>query len=184
MKTFEILISALSDLNELLSENDTTVDLTIVGSMAIHLNGLNLERMTEDIDYINYSPTLIFQEYTQRIAKKYDLPPDWINSRAQDIEPLPDEIQKKLKRDERFSHINLKFIDIDTAIQMKVYAYYVRGLEKDLSDLRVLRPSKRQLESGVDYIKKQLRHHHGKSQLDKDKDEINKLLEFLKNELK
>jgi hypothetical protein len=183
MKTFEILISALSDLNELLSENNTSVDLTIVGSMAIHLNGLNLNRMTEDIDYINYNATETFLKYTKQIAKKYDLPEDWINSRAQDIEPLPNEIQNKLKRDERFSHITLKFIDIDTAIQMKIYAYYVRGLDKDISDLKVLKPSFLQIASGINYIKKQIKHHHGAKQLDKDLDEINELMEFLKNEL-
>lgn len=69
MKPFELLMSALSDLNELLSENDTTLDITIVGSMAIHLNGLDLLRMTEDIDYINYSPTPIFQKCTNVLSE-------------------------------------------------------------------------------------------------------------------
>jgi len=183
LRTTDVLINALSDLNDLLASSKTTIELTIVGSMAIYLNGLELNRMTEDIDYIDYNASDEFIQMTRSIAQKYDLPSDWINSRAKDIEPLPTEILKRLRLDNRFSNIVLKYIDIDTAIQMKVYAYYIRGLEKDLSDLKTLTPNTSQLTKGVEYIQTQIIHHHGKSQFNKDEAEINELLEFLKNEL-
>jgi hypothetical protein len=182
--TFKLLLDALFDLNKLLIQNNSSIELTIVGSMAIYLNGLELNRMTEDIDYINYSATAEFLSYTKIIEKKYNLPTDWINSRAQDIEPLPSDIEKKLKFDNRFSHIKLKFIDIDTAIEFKVYAYYIRALDKDLSDLRVLKPTKDQINAGINYTKTQIKHHHGQAQLIKDETEINRFWEFLIHELR
>jgi hypothetical protein len=184
LKKFEILLNALFDLNELLLEHNSTIELTIVGSMAIYLNGLNIQRMTEDIDYINYDASSEFITLTQIIAKKHDLPNDWINSRAQDIEPLPANITQQLKTDNRFSNIKLKFINTDIAIQLKVYAYNIRGLEKDLSDLIILKPTREQLQAGLDYTKMQIRHHHGESQLLKDKKEINHYWEFLTRELR
>jgi len=181
--TFDLLLNALKDLNSLLKESNLHIELTVVGSMAIYLNGLDINRMTEDIDYISYDPSEEFIALTERISKKYKLPSDWINSRAKDIEPLPKNIENSLKLDNRFSNINLKFINIDIAIQMKVYAYYIRGLEKDISDLKVLSPTKSQIEKGLEFTKDQIRHHHGETQLNKDMVELNSFLEFLYDEL-
>jgi len=177
------LLSALNELNTKLSINDIHIELTIVGSMAIYLNGLNFTRMTEDIDYINYEASDEFLNIVEHISKEFNLPSYWINSRAKEIDPLPQELKNKLKSDNRYSNIALKYIDIETAIIMKVYAYYIRGLEKDLSDLKTLSPSSDQLSKGIDYIKMQIIHHHGKSQYEKDAAEIARFLEFLKHEL-
>ena len=152
--------------------------------MAIHLNGLNFTRMTEDIDYINYRPTPQFLEITKRIATKFNLPNDWINSRANEINPLPIELKKKLKTDTRYSNIILSYIDIETTIIMKVYAYYIRNLEKDLSDLKLLSPTQEQITKGIAYLELQIKYHHGENQLLKDQGEIQNFKEFLKNELK
>lgn len=183
LSTFDLLLKALAELNEYLSQQATHVDLTIVGSMAIYLNGLEIDRMTEDIDYINYQPSKDFIKYAQIIAERYNLPSDWINSRAQDIEPLPAQLKRNLKVDNRFSHIKMKYIDTATAVQMKVYAYYIRGLAKDLADLKVLRPSKEQIKLGIEYTQTQIIHHHGLDQLEKDRDDLNQLFIFLTNEL-
>jgi hypothetical protein len=60
--SFDILLKALSDLNSQLETDATFIDLTIVGSMAIYLNGLDIARMTEDIDYINFSASDDFND--------------------------------------------------------------------------------------------------------------------------
>ncbi len=139
--------------------------------------------MTEDIDYINYEATELFKLITKKIAIKYKLPVDWINSRANEISPLPRNLSSQLKTDNRYSNINLSYIDTETAIIMKVYAYYMRELEKDLSDLKLLTPSAEQLLKGIDYINEQIKHHHGEKQLQQDSDDIKSYEEFLKNEL-
>lgn len=139
--------------------------------------------MTEDIDYINYEATEFFKVITTKIAKKYKLPTDWINSRANEISPLPKSLNSKLKTDNRYSNINLNYIDIETAIIMKVYAYYMRSLEKDLSDLKLLSPNRDQIAKGIDYIKTQIKYHHGENQLTLDSADIQKYEDFLKDEL-
>jgi hypothetical protein len=181
--TFDILLKALSDLNSQLKTDVTFIDLTIVGSMAIYLNGLDIVRMTEDIDYINFSAGDDFNDAVEKIAKDNDLPNDWINSRASEIDPLPIELKNRLKIDNRFSNIKLHFIDIETAIIMKVYSYYIRNLEKDLTDLIVLTPTEEQISKGISYIKTQVKHHHGDGQLKKDQSDIDSYKEFLINEL-
>jgi hypothetical protein len=181
--TFDILLQALSDLNSQLEKDATYIDLTIVGSMAIYLNGLNIVRMTEDIDYIDFSAGDDFNDAVEKIAKDNDLPIDWINSRASEIDPLPIELKDRLKVDNRFSNIKLHFIDIETAIIMKVYSYYIRNLEKDLTDLIVLTPIEEQISKGISYIKTQVKYHHGDGQLNKDLSDINSYKEFLINEL-
>jgi hypothetical protein len=181
--TFDILLNALSDLNSQLKADATFVDLTIVGSMAIYLNGLDIVRMTEDIDYINFSAGDDFNDAVEKVAKDNDLPSDWINSRASEIDPLPTGLKNRLKTDDRFTNIKLHFIDIETAIIMKVYSYYIRNLEKDLTDLIVLTPSQEQISKGISYIKTQVKHHHGNGQLNKDLPDIKSYEEFLINEL-
>lgn len=179
----DLLLKALDDLNLELNKENRFIEITIVGSMALYLNGLNFTRMTEDIDYINYEATELFKLITEKIAKKYDLPLDWINSRADEISPLPRNLSTQLKTDNRYSNINLSYIDTEIAIIMKVYAYYMRELEKDLSDLRLLSPTIELLLKGIDYIKEQIRYHHGEKQLKQVSDDIESYEEFLRNEL-
>jgi hypothetical protein len=45
----DLLLKALDDLNLELKKENRFIELTIVGSMALYLNGLNFTRMTEDI---------------------------------------------------------------------------------------------------------------------------------------
>jgi hypothetical protein len=179
----DLLLKALDDLNLELKKENSFIELTIVGSMALYLNGLNFTRMTEDIDYINYEATELFKHITEKIAIKYKLPIDWINSRADEISPLPKNLSSQLKTDNRYSNINLSYIDTETAVIMKVYAYYMRELEKDLSDLKLLSPTAEQLIKGIDYINEQIRYHHGDKQLKQDTEDIQSYEEFLKNEL-
>jgi hypothetical protein len=162
--TFDILLQALADLNSQLEASAIYIDLTTVGSMAIYLNGLDIVRMTEDIDYIHFSAGDDFNDAVEKIAKDNDLPNYWINPRASEIDPLPIELKNRLKTDNRFSNIKLHFIDIETAIIMKVYSYYIRNLEKDTSDLILLKPNQEQITKGISYIKTQVKHHHGEGQ--------------------
>jgi hypothetical protein len=59
----------------------------------------------------------------------------------------------------------------------------MRELEKDLSDLKLLSPTAKQLVKGIDYINEQIKHHHGNKQLKQDSGDIQSYEEFLKNEL-
>ena len=172
MNEFEKLLSALSSLNSKLKEKDINIEITIVGSMAIYLNDFKIDRYTEDIDYISYRPDELFVSIIKDVAEEFDLKDDWINSRADSIKPLPEDIENNLIVDDRFSNIKLKVIKRNIIIKMKIYAAYIRGLEKDYEDLELLEPSKSEIENGIDFLEFSVSHHHGVAWLEKNRNDI------------
>ncbi|MBC74828.1 MAG: hypothetical protein CME64_11215 [Halobacteriovoraceae bacterium] len=181
MNSFEKMLGALKLLNQELVHKNTDVELTIVGSMAIYLNQEPISRFTEDVDFVGYTPDQRFTEAVRAVAHKLQLPEDWINDKADTIEPLPKNIENDVTTDERFSNIKLRIIKRKTIIKMKVYAYFMRQAQKDLDDLKLLAPTAEEFVKGVDYIKETIVFHHGKTQLTKQEDSIEKFTQFLLN---
>lgn len=172
MNQFEIMLEALKLLNDKLKKSGISISLTIVGSMAVYLNGIKLERYTEDVDFIGFEPNEAFDKKVLEVASELGLKDDWINARADSIKPLPKGLEENTLEDNRFSHITLYIVKKEYLIKMKIYAAYIRGQEKDFEDLMSLNPTKENINSGIEYIKESVFHHHGKSQLEKDNDEI------------
>lgn len=179
MNSFEKMLEALELLNHGLAERNTTVDLTIVGSMAIYLNNEPIARFTEDIDFVGYDPDERFLQEVAVVAQKLDLPEDWINDKADTISPLPDNLENDTIMNDSFSNIKLKIIKRKTIIKMKVYAYFMRQAQKDLDDLYLLKPKELELEGGVRYIEKTIIHHHGNDMLKKEKENIERFKQYL-----
>ncbi len=179
MTNLELLLNAVESLNVKLKERGIFIGITVVGSISIHLNGLKVDHETKDIDYIDYEPSEEFLKCVEEVAIDMGLSSDWINNRADSIEPLPKEINDEVIEDLRFSNIKMKVIKPSLIAKLKIYAYYMRREDKDLIDLKSIAPSKEWIDAGIDFIKETIEYHHGKSYRQKQDEEVEGLREVL-----
>lgn len=179
MNNIDLLLNAVDSLNAKLAVRDIFIELTIVGSVSIYLNGLRVDHPTKDIDYIEYEPSDEFLNCVHEVANEAGLPKDWINNRADSIEPLPTEIKSEVFEDTRFSNIKMRVIKPSLITKFKIYAYYMRREDKDLVDLKNLVPSKSLIDDGIDFIKSTIIHHHGGEHLKREEEDLESFKRYL-----
>jgi hypothetical protein len=175
MNYFDNLLHALELLDRKLEASAIQIDIIIVGSMAIYLNDYKIERFTEDIDFVGYNETNVFLDLVKEVSRDCELKDDWINSRADTVKPLPNFEQNLIELD-RFTNINAKVINRETIIKMKVYAAYMRGQEKDIEDLILLKPNREEIVLGMAHIKMSIIENHNENQYLKFEKELYELL--------
>jgi len=175
----ESIDQALSLLNKKLKREEITVELTILGSMALYYHGIAATHLTGDIDfYENKLPERVEALFLE-VAEELNLVSDWINNRSSTISPLPDGYELRLKKINTFSHIGLQLIAREDLVKLKVYAYYNRMANKDMEDLKLLNPSIELIGAGIKFIELQITHHHGTDELKKHLKNIKEFREHL-----
>ncbi|HXH74988.1 MAG TPA: DUF6036 family nucleotidyltransferase [Bacteriovoracaceae bacterium] len=161
----ESIDQALSLLNKKLEREGITIELTVLGSMALYYHGISGTHLTGDIDfYENKLPERV-EELFLEVAEELKLVSDWINNRSSSVSPLPDGYELRLKKINTFSHIGLQLISTEDLVKLKVYAYYSRMANKDMEDLKLLKPSRDLIDAGIKFIEFQITHHHGSDEL-------------------
>lgn len=180
----EKIQEALSLLDKKLQKNSLSLNLTVLGSMALYLNGYSFDRQTDlDVYNKNIDPDVIclINEVTQELG----LSQEWINNGVSSIYPLPENYESRLAFDSSYKNIKLYIVSIDDLICLKVNAIYSRDLAKDIDDLKLLNPTESQLETALKYIKYFIEKNHSNSvtlilklnkELDNFKEELNEKL--------
>ena len=143
---------ALHLLNKFLGERNRTIGLKLVGSYAIELLGINIGRMTEDIDPVRFEA--IDEEIEKKILEIEDALdlPDWFDFSASGL-PLPDGFEERLIQIKEYSHIDLWILGRQDLISMKLSAYHLRKerTKRDLGDLKSMRPTLPEMEKALKF---------------------------------
>jgi hypothetical protein len=161
----ESIDQALSLLNKKLKRKGITIELTVLGSMALYYHGIAGTHLTGDIDfYENKLPERVEALFLE-VAEELNLVSDWINNRSSTISSLPDGYELRLKKINTFSHICLQLISPEDLVKLKVYSYHSRMANKDMEDLKLLNPSIELIDAGIKFIEFQIIHHHGADEL-------------------
>ena len=161
----ESIDQALSLLNKKLEKEGITIELTVLGSMALYYHGISGTHLTGDIDFYENKIPARVEELFLEVAEEVGLVSDWINNRSSTVSPLPDGYEVRLKKINTFSHINLQLFSTEDLVKLKVYAYYSRMANKDMEDLKLLNPSVELIDAGIKFIEIQITHHHGSDEL-------------------
>lgn len=147
---------ALELLNLKLEKMNRTIEVRLVGSYAIELLGVDIGRMTEDIDPVRVE-TLDKEviNAVSLIEDKLDLP-DWFDLGATTL-PLPEGHEERLIEIDKYSQIKLSILSRADLISLKVYAYHQRKerTRRDLSDLKRMKPSISEILQGLEFLKSQ-----------------------------
>lgn len=175
----ESIDQALRLLNKKLEREAITIELTVLGSMALYYHGISGSHLTGDIDfYENILPERL-EDLFLEVAKELGLVSDWINNRSSTVFPLPKGYELRLKKINTFTHIAIQLLSTEDLIKLKIYAYYNRMANKDMEDLKLLNPSLKLIDEGVEFIELQITYHHGKEELKKHVKEIQEFRKHL-----
>ena len=175
----ELINKALDLLNKKLQEEGISIEITVLGSMALYYHGFLESHLTSDIDFYEHQMPTRVEELFLEVAEEIGLASDWINNRSSSISPLPDGYEGRLKKISTLSHISIQLFSTEDLIKLKVYAYYTRMANKDMEDLKLLNPNRQLLDAGIKFLELQIIHHHGTDELKKHLKEINKFREHL-----
>lgn len=175
----ESIDQALSLLNKKLEREGITIELTVLGSMALYYHGISGTHLTGDIDFYENKLPARVEELFLEVAEELDLVSDWINNRSSTVSPLPDGYGLRLKKINTFPHIGIQLISTEDLVKLKVYAYYTRMANKDMEDLKLLNPSIELIDAGIKFIEFQITHHHGSDELKKHLKNIKEFREHL-----
>ncbi len=149
----DILLEALTELNQWLETQGIILELEIIGSFALYLRGISYIR-TQDIDTVQNLDEQVMEEVT-KIASKRGLIPLWLNDNAVDL-PKPPGFETRLTEKKIGNHLLLKFASRLDLIQLKGAAYIDRGNEnpKDLIDLKLLCPTVEEIHMAIEFIRR------------------------------
>ena len=164
----EDLVELFRAVGEHLAADSVRVAIVVVGGASLITRGW-VRRATKDVDVIaildpetKASPKLIppdplprsLQEAGLRVARDYDLPPDWLNAEvgAQWRTGLPADLTEDLEW-WTFGGLDVAFAGRQTIIALKLYAAVDRGPESvHVQDLVTLRPTADELERARQWV--------------------------------
>lgn len=173
----EEIQKALKLLDEKLEKKSLSFTITVLGSMALFLNGYTFHRRT-DLDIYNDTVPPEISELIDEISSELSLDKAWINNKASSISPLPFGFESRLSTlNDGYKNLKVYLLSTEDLIFLKVYALFSREAIKDLEDLQKLNPSPIQLDNAIKYIQEVISTHHGKMALNKSE---NDLIEFRK----
>jgi hypothetical protein len=172
------VVSGLASLNKWLNTNNLKIDLFIIGSYALHLQGVQIERET-DIDPVNAINDEDIENEIHKISQ--ELGYQWFDLGASSI-ILPDGYEDRLELKETLTNINIYTLSLKDLTILKVAAYFHRkeqGIIRDLEDLIHIDPSMTDVNQAFDFILDK----HGDNLPDRFKQNLAEDLEELRDEL-
>lgn len=150
----DILASALTQLDEELTQRDLTIEIVICGAYALHLFGYSRSEHTLDVDSITKIQSGEIQKIIEDIGQKLSLGPLWLNDQASTVS-LPNGILSRTKPIERWKSIKASLVSREDLIKMKASAFSIRRdhTNKDWEDLILLQPTIEEIEQAIVFIK-------------------------------
>lgn len=138
----------LDELNLELKSQDLNRAFTVFGSGSLILLGqISENRTTTDLDIIDPSIDIELMNAAISTAQKIQLNQNWLNSSGDVFsQKLKDGWKQRLKLVYQASNLEVYTLDRMDLILLKLYAYYKRGLNTDLSDLVSLTTDKEEIE--------------------------------------
>lgn len=133
MTTFDAarIPGLLESLDEELSARGITADVYLVGGAAMALS-FDTARMTRDLDAV-FAPTSSVREAAEAVAKKHDLPPDWLNDAVKGFVPPTVDAHQWVAYES--DHLRVCVAGLEHLLAMKIAASRV---EQDRADLELL----------------------------------------------
>jgi hypothetical protein len=146
------LMKALIELDHWLEEESIVLELEIIGSFALYLQGITHIR-TKDIDTVRDLDEEIIKK-VNTIAPKHGLVPLWLNDDSAGL-PRPKGFETRLTKKRIGNHLLLLVASRLDLIQLKAAAYIDRGNEdpKDLADLKNLKPTQAEIDEAISFIR-------------------------------
>lgn len=149
------LSKALDELDAVLAEHKLTLDLLICGAFAIQILGYDRNLHTLDVDTVMkiHDPQIL--NLIAKVGANHGLSSNWLNDQASSVD-APEGLIQRAKKLNRWSSINALIIDRTDLIKMKASAFSIRREEtsKDWEDLKLLTPTKEEIESAINFLKK------------------------------
>lgn len=168
----EELEKALTLLDLKLSKKNLKFEMTVLGSMALYLNGYSLITRRTDLDLYEEKISPEIRDLISEVTTEMGLDSDWINNNASSIYPLPQDYRSRLVTISTYKNIRLFVLSPIDLIFLKVNAIYIRDSAKDVLDLKSLNPTNPQLDQALEYVRYFIRTHHGESEVVKAKDQL------------
>ncbi len=147
------------------------VGLVVCGGAALNVLGV-LHRPTKDIDVLALGreqeglvhleePYLCeeIRKCVREIADDFQLPEVWLNTGPRELfkKGLPEGIEKRLKKENYGSRLNVYWLSREDMVCLKLYAAASRSgrQQQHVQDLDMLRPNDNELEKALDWTLKQ-----------------------------
>ncbi len=150
----DILAVALTKLDEELTNKKLNIEIVICGAYALHLFGYSRSEHTLGIDSITQLHSGEIKQIIEEIGQKLGIGSRWFNDQASTVS-LPKGILSRAQPIERWKSIKASLVSREDLIKMKASAFSTRRdhTNKDWEDLLLLRPTKEEIESAIEFIK-------------------------------
>lgn len=147
------LEQALDELDSTLGEHQLTLDILICGAFAIQLLGYNRSLHTLDVDTVMEIKSTQILDLISKVGAKHGLSSNWLNDQAASVK-APEGLFQRAQKLDRWSALNAFVIDRVDLIKMKASAFSIRREEtsKDWEDLKLLNPTKQEIEEAIDFL--------------------------------
>ena len=155
MKMNDRLAIALLQLDEELTKKQLRLEIVICGAYALQLSGYFRAEHTLDVDSITQLQSIEIKKIIESIGQKLNLGPLWLNDQASTVS-LPDGILSRAKPIGNWKSISASLVSRPDLIKMKASAFSIRRdqTNKDWEDLVLLKPTDREIQDAILFIKK------------------------------
>lgn len=152
--TNEELLQALTELDRLLVKRRITLNIFICGAFAIQLLGFTRIEPTEDADSATPITNEDVLDLIKTVGKARGLGAKWLNDQASTV-AIPEGAESRAKAFGNWRNIKAILMDRSDLIKMKAAAFSTRRDEtlKDWEDLKVLKPTKREMDEAIAFLK-------------------------------
>jgi len=149
------LSNALDALDSVLAQQKLKLDILICGAFALQILGFDRGVHTLDVDTVMKIDDPKVLNLIAEIGKQYGLSSNWLNDQAASV-TTPEDIFERAKKLDQWSSINAFVIDRVDLIKMKTSAFSIRREEtsKDWDDLKLLSPTKQEIEAAIGFLRK------------------------------
>lgn len=150
----DILAIALTKLDEELTNKNLNIEIVICGAYALHLFGYSRSEHTLDVDSITKLHSNEIRPIIENIGNDLGIGPRWLNDQASTVS-LPRGILSRVKPLDRWKSIKASLVSREDLIKMKASAFSIRRdhTNKDWEDLILLKPTKEEIESAIEFLK-------------------------------
>jgi hypothetical protein len=147
-----MLDQILTELNEWLKRKNRTITLQIIGGYALELKQIRKDFLTEDIDSVVEISDEELIEQIGDLGEKFGQA-KWFDFGASSL-TLPDNYESRLEEFHGHSNIKIMLLSNGDLIKMKIAAFHGRrdrGILRDFDDLILLKPSKTDIDEGMEF---------------------------------
>ncbi len=150
----DVLATALTHLDEELTNKNLILEIVICGAYALHLLGYSRSEHTLDVDSIKQLQSNDVKLIIENIGHNLGIGPHWLNDQAATVS-LPKGVFSRATPIGQWKSIKASLVCREDLIKMKASAFSIRRdyTNKDWEDLVLLRPTDQEIEDAIEFIK-------------------------------